>query len=58
MKPFRLIWDNKSLYLGKTRMIGIKLVKNQIPGKVGIQNTIVIYYWKWWRRFDWVNPKF
>ena len=55
MKPFKIMWDNKSLFPHKTRIIGVGYNKGLMLGKIGILNILTIWYWKKYRSIRWVS---
>lgn len=39
----------------KPRMIGITYEKNNIVGVFGVENTITIWLWKYWKKIIWIK---
>lgn len=64
MKPFQFFIYRSSpmppelgiaLFGIKPRMIGITYEKNNIVGVFGVENTITIWLWKYWKKIIWIK---
>jgi hypothetical protein len=58
MKPFKILWDNKSLYPKATRMLGVTFTRAWIPGQIGLKNCLTFWLWKWFKTIAWISKKF